>query len=66
MDDKSKRKGGSQTLVMTDGYVIPLDFDRGLMYLNLKPFTDYEFEKYPKVIMTRDGDSRQGLGTNPS
>ena len=43
-----------QTLSTTDEYVIPLDFDRGLMYLNLKPFTDDEFAKYPKVIMTRD------------
>ena len=54
VDDKSKRMGGSQTLSTTDGYVIPLDFDRGLMYLNLRPFTDDEFRRYPKVIMTRD------------
>ena len=37
---------------MGTGYAIPLDFRNGLVYLNLRPFTDNELEAPPHVIMT--------------
>jgi len=54
VDDKSVKMGGTQTLVTTEGHIIPLDVERGLVYLKLRPFTDEEYVKYPTVIMTQD------------
>ena len=45
---------GEQSLLTDDGYAIPLDFNNGLNYLNLRPFTDDELETQPHVIMTRN------------
>ena len=56
VDDKSIKIGGNQTIKTHDGYVFTLDFNDGLPYLRLGPFTDHEWEKFPHVIMTSDTD----------
>ena len=37
-----------------DGYALPLDFVNGLAYLNIRPFTDDEWNTLPHVTMSRD------------
>jgi hypothetical protein len=45
-----KIDSGRQQLTTPDGYVIPIDFRRGLPYITMRPFTDEEFEELPHVI----------------
>ena len=50
--DKSIRAGGLQSIVLLEGYVIPLDIERGLPYLNVEPPTDKEIWDLPHCILT--------------
>ena len=45
---------GGQSHVTNEGYVLPLDFKRGLAYLKIRLYTNNEFDKLPHVYMTRD------------
>ena len=55
VDDRSKiLKAGSQALTTPEGYVLPLDFQNGLPYLPMRPFTDQEWDELPHVVFTSD------------
>ena len=57
VNDRSLRTpGGKQRILTVDGYVIPLTVRNGLPYLNIRPYTDLEFDTLPHVIMTSDHD----------
>ena len=57
VDDKSvKLKSGKQIIVTLDGYVLPLNFSRGLAYLSIRPFTDEEWETLQHVVLTADNE----------
>ena len=48
--------GGLQRILTVDGYEMPLAIRNGLPYLNIRPFTDHEFDTLPSVVMTSDTD----------
>ena len=54
VDDKSFQAGGRQTITTPDGYIFPLDIVNGLPYLQMRKYTDKEYETLPHVIMTAD------------
>ena len=57
VNEKSiKVPGGLQRIKTPDGYVHPLKVKDGLAYVNLRPYTDEEWETLPHVIWTRDQD----------
>ncbi|MGL4350912.1 MAG: hypothetical protein ACRCT2_10180, partial [Plesiomonas shigelloides] len=57
VNDRSLRTpGGMQRILTVDGYVIPLTIRNGLPYLDIRPYTDSEFDTLPHVIMTSDDD----------
>jgi len=55
IDDKSTNHGGNQCITTLEGHVIPLNCIQGLMYMDIRPFTDDEAETLPRVIFTRSG-----------
>jgi hypothetical protein len=55
IDDKSTNHGGNQCITTFEGYIIPLNCIQGLMYMDIRPFTDDEAETLPRVIFTRSG-----------
>ena len=54
IDDKSRKCGGKQCLFTPDGYTIPLHIRDGLCYMDMRPPTDEELNKYPHVFLTED------------
>ena len=54
VNDKSSKVGGLQRIATHDGYIIPNAFDRGLLRLLIRPFTDAEFDSLPHVIFTNE------------
>ena len=54
IDDRSTNHGGNQCITTYEGYVIPLDCVQGLMYMDIRPFTDDEAKTLPRVHFTRD------------
>jgi len=53
VDDTSRVLGGEQCLEI-EGYIIPLSFSHGLAYLELRPYTNEEWKKLPKIAATND------------
>ena len=51
VDDNSVKVGGTQRLTMPDGFVIPLDMQHGLPYLDMRSFTDEEWDDFPHFII---------------
>ncbi|MFM8622458.1 MAG: hypothetical protein ACKOB3_03670, partial [Holophagaceae bacterium] len=43
-----------QLIVTNDGFELPLNMRNGLAYLDMRPFTDLEWDTYPHVVMTSD------------
>ena len=56
VDEKHPALGGKGTISTPDGYIFPLSFAAGLAYINMRSFTDDEYQKLPHVIMTSDKD----------
>ena len=55
INDKPAKVSGFTPFIQTlEGYRIPLSVLNGLIYMRMRPYTDEEFEKYPKVIVTRE------------
>ena len=54
IDDKAIAAGGKQQVVTADGYAIPLHVREGLVYMDMRPHTDSEFERLPHIILTSD------------
>jgi hypothetical protein len=45
---------GLQCIQTLDSYIIPLSIQDGLTHLNIRPYTDKEFETLPHVILTSE------------
>ena len=45
-----------QLIITNDGFEFPLHIRQGLPYLDLRPYTDHEWDSLPHVIMTSDVD----------
>jgi hypothetical protein len=54
IDDRSTNHGGNQCITTYEGYVIPLICVQGLMYMDIRSFTDDEAKTLPRVHFTRD------------
>jgi hypothetical protein len=46
--------GGLQRIQTLDGYIIPLSIQDGLTRLNIRPYTDQEFDTLPHLILTSE------------
>jgi hypothetical protein len=46
--------GGLQRIQTLDGYIIPLSIQDGLTHLNIRPYTDQEYDTLLHVILTSE------------
>jgi hypothetical protein len=51
-----KVPGGLQPIQTNDGYAIPINIKDGLPYVQIRPYTDEEWDTLPHVILTSDVD----------
>ena len=56
VDDNSAVLGGTQSITLAGGIVIPLDFVNGLPRMPTRPYTDKEWETLPHIPITMDKD----------
>ena len=56
VDDRSAVFGGTQTIKTPDSHELPLVFRNGLPYLNIRPFSDTEWETLSHIVLTSDVD----------
>ena len=56
IDDKSVHVGGLQRLKTLDGYIVPFAIKNGLARLDIRPYTDHEWDTLPHVILTSEED----------
>ena len=52
VDDRSRKVGGKQQIITSNGYVIPLQFRQGLAYINMSPPSDKDLDILPHVVLT--------------
>ena len=53
VDDRSKLVGGAQRTKTSEGYVIPLSIESGLVYMHsMRIPTDHDLQNYPHVFLT--------------
>ena len=53
VDDRSKLVGGAQSIQTSEGYVIPLSIESGLVYMHsMRIPTDHDIQNYPHVFFT--------------
>ena len=53
VDDRSKVVGGAQRIKTSEGYVIPLSIESGLVYMHsMRIPTDHDLQNYPHVFFT--------------
>ena len=53
VDDRSKLVGGAQRIKTSEGYVIPLSIESGLVYMHsMRIPTDHDLQNYPHVFFT--------------
>ena len=53
VDDRSKIVGGAQSIQTSEGYVIPLSIESGLVYMHsMRIPTDHDLQNYPHVSFT--------------
>ena len=53
VDDRSKLVGGAQRIKTSEGYVIPLSIESGLVYMHsMRIPTDHDLQSYPHVFFT--------------
>lgn len=57
VNDRSlKVDANGQCIITNDGYELPLHIRHGLPYLDIRPYTDKEFDELPHVVLTSDVD----------
>ena len=57
VNDRALRiDNNGQRIITNDGFEFPLHVRQGLPYLDMRPYTDHEWNTYPHVIMTSDVD----------
>ena len=53
VDDRSQHVGGAQNIQTSEGYVIPLSIESGLVYMHsMRIPTDHDLQNYPHVLFT--------------
>ena len=53
VDDRSQHVGGAQSIQTSEGYVIPLSIEYGLVYMHsMRIPTDHDLQNYPHVLFT--------------
>jgi len=52
VDEKSRKVGGLQRITTNDGFIFAVNIRRGLLYLDMQPFTDEEWEELPHITIT--------------
>ena len=53
VDDRSQHVGGTQSIQTSEGYVIPLFIEYGLVYMqSMRIPTDHDLQHYPHVLFT--------------
>jgi hypothetical protein len=52
--DRSVKVGGEQRILTNDGYIHSIDFEDGLAYIHMRPYTDEEWDSLPHVVWTSD------------
>ena len=53
VDDRSQHVGGTQSIQTSEGYVIPLFIEYGLVYMqSMRIRTDHDLQHYPHVLFT--------------
>ena len=55
--DKSAKVGGKQRMTVASGnhtYIFPFSIQRGLVRMNMRPYSDHEFATLPHIVMTSD------------
>ena len=53
VDDRSQHVGGAQSIQTSEGYVIPLSIEYGLVYMqSMRIPTDHDLQYYPHVLFT--------------
>lgn len=50
VDGKSVKTGRYQRLITPDGYIIPLQVRNGLVYIDMRPYTDMEKNNLPMIF----------------
>ena len=56
VDDRSQHVGGTQSIQTSEGYVIPLFIEYGLVYMHSNRIpTDHDLQYYPHVLFTSPG-----------
>ena len=56
IDNRSMKVGGKQQLKMIDGFVIPLNIRLRLPYMDMRPYTDKEWDELPNIHITCEED----------
>ena len=54
VNDCSIKTGGQQCITTNDGYIFPINIKDGIPYMEMRKFTDDEFESLPHIIWTSD------------
>ena len=55
VNEKPPKISGFTPFIQTlEGYRLPLSIINGLVYMRMRPYTDDEYRKYPKVILTQN------------
>jgi hypothetical protein len=57
VNDKSiKIAGGCQHISTKDGYIHPINIRDGLPYVDMRPYTDHEWDTLPHIVCTSNAD----------
>jgi len=56
VNEKLRKVGGLQQITTNDGFVFAVNIRRGLPYLDMRPYTDKEWDKLSHVIITHEAD----------
>jgi hypothetical protein len=54
IDDVPIACGGTQRLVTTEGYIVPVSIREGLAYMDMSPPSAEDLNQYPHVMFTSD------------
>jgi len=56
VNEKSRKVGGLQRITTNDGFTFAINIRRGLPYLDMRPFTDKEWDELPHITITHEAD----------
>jgi len=55
-DKSAKIRGGKQRIMTKEGYIILMDFRDGLPYINMRPYTDKEWDELPHIHLVNPSE----------